>query len=107
MYGWVNKDVLQQKKMFHFLTQKLMVRPHLPNNTWFWVITMCSIAVEPSTKHQYGDNDQNLGFCPLIGFQSTPLHLVFGLTSMAIQYNSVIEENMWKDIVLSGKLKGI
>jgi len=26
MYGWVNKDVLQQKKMFHFLPQKLMVR---------------------------------------------------------------------------------
>ena len=68
---------------------------------------MSSIAVEPSTKHQYGDNDQNLGFCPLIGFQSTPFHLVFGLRSMAIQYNSVNEEDMWKGIVHSGKLKGI
>jgi len=26
MYGWVNKDVLQQKKMFHFFPQNLMVR---------------------------------------------------------------------------------
>ena len=69
---------------------------------------MSSIAVEPSTKGQYGDNDQNLGFCPSIGFQSTPLHLVFGLTSRTIQYNSVNEEDiMWKGIGHSGKLKGI
>ena len=49
------------------------------------------------------------GFAPLLdSFQSTPLHLVFGLRSMDIQYNSVNEEDiMWKGIGHSGKLKGI
>ena len=110
----VREDPSYKNDILHYFTQYANSRgchsveqPHLPNHTWFLVITMFSIAVEPSTKHQYGDNDQNWEFCPLIGFQSTPFHLVFGLRSMAIQYNSVNEEIMWKDIVLSGKLKGI
>ena len=35
------------------------------------------------------------GYCtPLIGFQCIPLHLVFGLRSMVISYNSVNEEDL-------------
>ena len=102
MYCWVNKDILKQKKMFNFLPQKLMVRgdpsykndildyftqyanfrgchsveqPHLPNCTWFWIINMPSIAVEPSTNGQYGGLEPNWAFYPPYWVPVHPLTL--------------------------------
>ena len=68
--------------------------------------TMSNIAVEPSTYGQYGGKSQNWDFSPPIEFQWNPLHLVHGFWSMAIQYNSVNEEDMWKGIVNWFNFKG-
>ena len=38
-------------------------------------------------------------FPPLLDSSGTPLHLVHGFWSMAIQYNSVNEDDMWKGFV--------
>ena len=67
---------------------------------------MFSIAVEPSTYGHYGGKSQNGWFSPLLDSSGTPLHLVHGFWSMAIQYNSVNEEDMWKGIVNGLNFKG-
>ena len=67
---------------------------------------MSSIAVEPSTNGQYGGKSQNWDFPPPIGFQWNPFYLVHGFWSMAIQYNSVNEDDMWKGFVNLVNFKG-
>ena len=67
---------------------------------------MSSIAVEPSTNGQYGGLEPNWAFYPPIGYQCTPLHLVGGLRLKAILYNSVNEDDMWKDIANWVSFKG-
>ena len=65
---WALKIVY--KTLCHAINQ-----PHLPNHTWFWVINMFSIAVEPSTYGHYGGKSQNGWFSPPIGFQWNPITL--------------------------------
>ena len=90
----------------HFRGCNTVNQPHLPNHTWFWVINMSNIAVEPSTYGQYGGQSKCDLFTPPIGYQCTPLHLVDGLRSEAILYNSVNEEDIWKDIANWVSFKG-
>ena len=45
-------------------------------------------------------------FTPPIGYQCTPLHIVCGLKLKAILYNSVNEDDMWKDIATGVSFKG-
>ena len=67
---------------------------------------MSSIAVEPSTNGQYGGLEPKWVFYPAYWVPVQPLHLVGGLRLKAILYNSVNEEDMWKDIANWVSFKG-
>ena len=45
-------------------------------------------------------------FTPPIGFQCTPLHIVCGIKLKAILYNSLNEDDMWKDIANGVNFEG-
>ena len=67
---------------------------------------MSGIAVEPSTNGQYGGLEPNWAFYPAYWVPVQPLTLSGWSQIKAILYDSVNEEDMWKDIANWVSFKG-
>ena len=76
--------------------------PHLPNYTWFWIITMSCITVISSTSGQYRGKSQTVAY-PIIGFQYTTFHKGIDPKVRVIQCNMVNEDNLWSLKVIQSR----
>ena len=69
-------DILHYSKQYaNFRGCHSVEQPHLPNCKRFWMVSLSSIAVEPSTNGQYGGLEPNWCLCPPYWVPVHPLTL--------------------------------